>query len=101
VGNIINNEVRDPSVPSMCSVISVKVAKDLKNAKVDISIMDSDADPKKAIDALNKASGFIRHRLGDIMSTRTVPALKFSYNNSIEHSIKINELLSSVKSDDE
>lgn len=93
LGDIISKEVRDPAVPSMCSIISVKVTKDLKHAKVDISFMDKEKDPEAAIKALNRASGFIRHRLGEQMTTRTVPEIKFVYNSSIEHSIKINELL--------
>ena len=97
VGTIINSEVRDPNVPSMCSVISVKVAKDLKHAKVNVSFLDPNADPDKAIKALNRASGFIRHRLGDAMTTKTVPELQFVYNNSIEHSIKISELIKEIE----
>ncbi len=100
VGTIIQNEVRDPKVPGMCSVLSVKVGNDLKNAKINISFMDANADSKAAIKALNRAAGFIRHRLGEIMTTRTVPELTFVYNQSIEHSIRINELLQKVKDED-
>ncbi len=99
IGNIINNEIRDPHVPSMCSVISVKIGNDLKHAKVNVSFLDTEADPKTAIKALNNASGFIRHRLGDLMTTRTVPQITFVYNQSIEYSIKINELLNKVKNE--
>ena len=100
VGSIITSEVRDPHVPKLCSVISVKVGNDLKNARINISFMDESTDGEKAVKALNKAAGFIRHRLGEIMTTRTVPELRFVYNNSIEHSIKINELLNKVKNED-
>ena len=100
VGTIIQNEVRDPNVPHMCSVISVKVGNDLKNAKINISFMDAEIDPKAAVKALNRASGFIRHRLGELMTTRTVPEITFVYNQSIEHSIRINELLQKVKDED-
>ena len=100
VGNIINNELNDPRVPNLCSIISVKVGNDLKHAKVDISFFDKDTDPETALKAINRASGFIRHRLGEMMSTRTVPELSFVYNHAIEHSIKINELLQKVKDED-
>ena len=97
VGGIISKEIRDPAVPSMCSIISVNVTKDLRHAKMDISFFDAKVDAAAAVKALNHASGFIRHRLGDEMSTRTVPEVTFVYNNAIEHSIKINELLKKVK----
>jgi ribosome-binding factor A len=93
LGAMISREISDPAVPSMCSIISIKVSKDLKNAKVDISFIEKDIDIEKAIKALNHAAGFLRHRLSEEMSTRTVPELKFVYNKSIEHSIRINELL--------
>ena len=85
--------------PAMCSVISVKVGNDLKNAKVNISFMDEKAEPKDAIKALNRAAGFIRHRLGELMSTRTVPELTFVHNQSIEHSIKISKLLHEIENE--
>lgn len=99
VGNIINNEIQDPNVPAMCSVISIKVGNDLKHAKVNVSFFEKDLNPDAAIKALNRASGFIRHRLGELMTTRTVPQVSFVYNNAIEHSIKINELLEKVKNE--
>ena len=99
IGTIISTEVRDPSVPAMCSVISVKVGNDLKQAKINISFMDEKADPVSAVKALNKAAGFIRHRLGELMTTRTVPELTFVYNQSIEHSIRISELLHEIENE--
>lgn len=99
IGTIISQEVRDPSVPAMCSVISVKVGNDLKNAKVNVSFMDEQTDSQKAIKALNRAAGFIRHRLGELMTTRTVPEITFVHNKSIEHSIKISELLHEIENE--
>ncbi len=93
LGSLINREVRDPAIPLMCSIISVKVSKDLKNAKVNVSFICDKNDSKTAVKALNRASGFLRHKLSEIMTTRTVPELKFEYNQSIEHSIRINDLL--------
>ena len=93
LGSIISREIRDPAVPILCSIISLEVTKDLRHAKVNISFMDNTNDPNAAIKALNHASGFLRHRLGKEMTTRTVPELTFVYNQSIEHSIRINELL--------
>lgn len=94
LGSIISREINDPAVPSLCSIISITVTKDLRHAKVNISFLDvKKVDTDKAIKALNHASGFLRHRLGQEMATRTVPEITFVYNESIEHSIRINELL--------
>ena len=59
VSNIIQNEIKDPRLTAMVSVTAVKVTKDLRYAKVFVSIFGKDeeekatqilsADPVKAI----------------------------------------------------
>jgi ribosome-binding factor A len=62
-------------------------------AKIHVSAL---VDPEKfelAIEALKRASGFIRHELGQRLTIRHVPQIIFVADHSIEHSIAIQETL--------
>lgn len=97
ISEIIREDVNDPQVPKMCSVMKAEVTKDLKHAKVHISIFGDEEKNENAVKALNKAAGFIKHRLSEIMNTRSVPTLKFIVDNSIRYSIEIQQKLEDLE----
>lgn len=92
----IIRELKDPRIPVMTSVVSVSVTKDLKFAKVYVSVMGDDETKKAALQGLKSAAGFIRKEIGSRVLLRALPEFKFELDNSIEHGAHINELLQSV-----
>lgn len=86
-------ELKDPRIPMMTSVVSVKVTKDLKFAKANISIMGDDKAKKDAIDALKSASGYIRREIGNRLNLRNTPEFTFVSDDSIEYGAHINSIL--------
>jgi ribosome-binding factor A len=96
---LIRQEVKDPRV-GMVTVSAVEVTRDLAHAKVFITVL-GDAETRDAsLAALNKAAGFLRHELGQRMLTRTVPQLRFVYDESIERGSRLSALIdTAVKSD--
>lgn len=101
VSSIIQNGIKDPRLPKMVSVVSANVTKDLRYAKIYISVLGSEEDKKNAISALKSAAGFIRHEVGLRMKLRYTPEMQFEIDNSIEHGVYISKLINeTVKSDD-
>jgi len=97
ISNIIQNEIKDPRLPSMVSIIACEVSKDLSHAKVFVSVL-GDADEKKnAMKALKSAAGFIRRELGHRVQLRATPEIHFELDTSIEHGIHINKLIDDAK----
>lgn len=99
IANIINGPLRDraPEVSGLISVTSVSVASDLKNARVFVSIYTADAEKKKSsFAALCENAGFIRHELAQVMRMRTVPALQFVLDDSLEYGAHMEELFSKI-----
>ena len=92
IAEIIRN-LKDPRVPEIVSVVSVKVTPDLKYAKIYISTVVGGDSTKECLKALKNASGFIRREIGSRMQIRIVPELEFIYDDSIEHGIKISKIL--------
>ena len=96
LSGLIRTEVKDPRVPSTMTVAGVEVSKDLGHAKVYMSTFDllsDDPAREDAIDALNKAAGYLRKRLGNTMRMRTIPHLKFYYDNVQEDAARLSTII--------
>jgi ribosome-binding factor A len=73
---LIREELSDPRIGSI-TVTSVDVSRDLRDARVSVSLLGDDAQLKEAVVALKGAAGLLRKALAARMSLRTVPALIF------------------------
>jgi ribosome-binding factor A len=101
VSAIIQNELKDPRLPQLISVTNVNVTKDLRYAKVYVSVMGSDEEKKNAIEGLKSAAGFIRREVGHRIQLRYTPEFQFELDNSIEHGAYISKLIhNTVKQED-
>lgn len=97
LGRLIHEEVKDPGVSELTSVLRVEVTNDLKYAKVYITTYGQPEDRSRAIDGLNRAKGFLRSRLAKILDTRTAPELTFVNDDSIEYAAHIQKKLEELK----
>ena len=97
ISSIIHNDLKDPRLPDMVSIISCNVTKDLRFAKVFVSVLGDEQQKKNAISALKSAAGFIRRELGHRLQLRYTPEIHFELDTSIEHGIYINKLLDDAK----
>ena len=95
---IIRDEIKDPRMTSMVSITSVKVSKDLKYAKVFVSIFGKNEEEKnETFAALKSASGYVRREVGQRMNLRNTPQIIFELDDSISYSMRIEELIEKVK----
>lgn len=101
ISSIIQNDIKDPRLPSLVSVMTVNVTKDLKFAKVFISVFGNDEEKKNAISALKSAAGFIRRELGHRVQMRYTPELHFALDTSIEHGAYMSKLINEVNKSSE
>jgi len=100
ISDIIKNDVRDPRLPEMLSIMDVDVSSDFSYAKVYYSVLDSKGNEKDIRNALKSASGFIRRELGARVRLRQTPELRFELDNTIERVFELNRLIDdTMKSD--
>lgn len=90
---IINNELKDPRISGLISVTKVNVSKDLRNAKIFLSIYGTENKRQKVFEGIKNAEGFIRKELARMVRIKFVPEISFKIDESIEYSIHINQLL--------
>jgi ribosome-binding factor A len=93
LAQLIQHEINDPRLGKMVSVSGVEVSRDLAHAKVYITQMIGDDSREDTLVALNSAAGFLRSEVGRRLSVRTVPQMKFFYDNSIERGGELSALI--------
>lgn len=108
---LIQLEVNDPRI-GMVSVTAVEVSRDLSYAKIYVTVLNSLSDsgavnsstlsaPGKLdkleidenLEALNKATGYLRSLLAKRLTLRSVPKLRFHYDVSVERGRHLSELI--------
>lgn len=95
---IIRDEIKDPRMTAMVSITAVNVTKDLRYAKVFVSVFGKNEEEKnETFAALKNASGYIRKEVGQRMNLRNTPQILFELDESISYSMKIEELIEKVK----
>ena len=95
LSDIIMNEVKEPSVTGLISVTDVKITPDQKYAKVYVSIYGK-GNKNKVIEALKKATGFIKKELGRRVRMRNMPNITFELDNSMEYGEHMDKVIKEV-----
>lgn len=98
ISQIINYELKEPSVTGMISVTKVKVTTDLSYAKVAVSILNS-KNVKETLAGLKKSAGYIRSELAKRINLRNTPEIIFELDDSLEYGAKIDSILKDIMKD--
>lgn len=101
IADVIDNKIKDPRVTEMVSVSRVEVAKDLKTAKVYLSLYGNKDKIDATFDGIVRAGGFIRKELSLAFRViRQVPELRFIKDDSLDYSAKIESVIEEIKKND-
>ena len=96
LGAVIQHEVKDPRV-GFVTVTGVTVTPDLSRANVRVSIMGDASERQETMRALERAKGFLRRRVGQEVTLRTVPELVLHLDTSLDHAMRIGELMRDIE----
>ncbi|MBQ2977780.1 MAG: 30S ribosome-binding factor RbfA [Clostridia bacterium] len=91
----IIRDMNDPRIGGTYCVTRADVTRDLRFAKVYISILE-DEKADEMIKALKKAAGFIRRELGMRVDLRYTPELLFERDRNIAYGVHIAQVLRDV-----
>lgn len=99
-GLISSLKGREPELKGIVSVTEADVAPDLKTAKIYVSIFANSAEEKKrSFEVLRENAGFFRKELARVMTMRTVPALTFLEDGSMEYGSKMDAIFAELEKD--
>ena len=97
---IIRNEIKDPRIHPMTSVMAVEVAPDLKTCKAYISVLREKEAKEATIKGLKSAEGYIRRQLARNLNLRNTPEIRFILDESIEYGVNMSKLIDDVTKKD-
>ena len=93
---IIQNEIKDPRIAPMTSVVAVEVAPDLKTCKAYISVLGNEEAAQNTLAGLKSAEGYIRRQLARTVNLRNTPEIRLILDQSIEYGVTMTKLIDDV-----
>jgi len=99
LSELLTREVRDPGI-GFVTLTRVRVTEDLLQARVYYTSLGDAAARQRTARALERALPFLRRALGERLRLRRVPELSFTYDESIDHQARVEELLEEIRRED-
>jgi ribosome-binding factor A len=96
VANFLAEGVKDPRVVGLVTVTGVDVTRDLRHAKVFVSILGSEAERAATLDGLASVASHLRPRIGRALRLRLAPEIAFQLDESVARAARIESLLAQI-----
>lgn len=97
VATFLAEDAKDPRITGLVTVTGVDVTRDLRHAKVYVSVMGSDAERAATFDGLASVATHLRSRIGRALRLRLAPEISFQVDDSIARAARIESLLAQLK----
>ena len=98
VSILLQRELKDPRL-GFVTVTEVETTKDLRLAKIYVSVLGTEEQWVSSLQGLASARGFIRHWLRDHLDLRVTPSLEFRADRSMEHAARIQAIFRQLASE--
>src|SRR3569833_1487312 len=96
----LRNDAKDPRISPLVTVTGCEVTRDLRHAKVFVSVMGTDAERAQTFEGLASVATHLRSRVGRALRLRLAPEITFRPDESIARAARIEDLLASIKQPD-
>lgn len=83
IANVLRDELRDPRIGGLVSILRVDVSPDLHRATAFVSVFGTDEERADTLIALTSARAFIRREVGRRVHLRYIPDIEFVGDTSI------------------
>ena len=97
VATFLAEDAKDPRITRLVTVTGAQVTRDLRHAKVFVSVMGSDADRASTFEGLASVATHLRARVGRALHLRLAPEIVFVADESIVRAARIETLLAQIK----
>ncbi|HET9094350.1 MAG TPA: 30S ribosome-binding factor RbfA [Solirubrobacteraceae bacterium] len=95
LSDAIAKDLQDPRV-GFVTVTGVKTSPDLRHARVFVSVLGGEEQRAASLEGLQAAHGFLQGRIAHSLRLKHTPALTFDYDPSVDHGMRITEILAEV-----
>lgn len=100
LGAILARGLKDPRVTGFITLTGAKMAPDLKEVTVYLSIHAEEAERERTLEGLRAAATFLQREVARNLKLRWTPHLRFAYDASVERGDRIERLLREARERD-
>jgi ribosome-binding factor A len=97
VAMFLRDGAKDPRLRGMVTVTGVDVTRDLRHAKVFVSVLGTDKERADTFEGLASVALHLRGTIGRALRLRAAPEIEFKIDESIAHAARIEALLAQVR----
>jgi ribosome-binding factor A len=94
--DLLQREMKDPRL-GFATITRVETAHDLGHARVWVSVLGTDLERERTMDALRVATPWLRRKLGERLSLRHVPELTVREDDSIESGDRVLRIIQELE----
>lgn len=98
IATFLAEGAKDPRLKGLVTITAVDVTRDLRHAKVFVSVMGTDDEKRSTMEGLASLAAHLRSRLGRALRLRVAPEIEFRDDPSVARAARIETLLSQLKS---
>jgi ribosome-binding factor A len=91
--HIADDDLKDPRI-GFVTVTSVETSPDLRHARVYVSVLGDEDEREAGLAGLRSAAGILQRKVNEELHMKRTPMLDFAYDVSIDHGMRMTELLS-------
>jgi len=97
---MLRGSVRDPAAKDVV-VSAVRMTDDLSIARVYVRVLEEIGSDRQdaVVEALGRASGFLRREIGQRLQLRHVPKLEFYWDEVVDSALRIESILDEIRED--
>ena len=88
----VTERLEDPRI-GFVTLTSVETSPDLRHARVYFSVLGTPEERELAFEGLRSSRARLQSQIGQQLRMKRTPTLEFFYDDSIDHGMRINELL--------
>jgi len=95
VSMAIITDLKDPRIRDV-TVTMVEVTPDMRQAKVNVTVMGDDTKQNLCIRGLQNSAGFLQQKVGRRIDTRYTPRLEFVLDKGLNNALAVTRILEEV-----
>jgi len=92
LGDAISRDLKDPRV-GFVTVTAVKTSRDLRHARVYVSVLGDEPTRAATLQGLRSAHGFLQAAISRELKLKHTPTLVFEYDETVERAARVTELI--------
>jgi len=96
MASLLQKEIKDPRI-GFVTLTRVEVSPDARNANLFFSVLGSEEQIQQSMQGLERAKGFIQHRIAQVVQGRHSPQIRIQYDPSLAHSERVQTLLKKIE----